>query len=45
MMVFIGWLTVATALGVLCFAAMHAFDTYLDRREPHYLAVWLNRPK
>lgn len=45
MMAFIGWLTVAIAQGVLCFAAMQAYTTYLDRREPRYRSVWQNRPQ
>jgi hypothetical protein len=46
MMAFVGWLTLAIAQGVLCFAAMHAYRTSLDDcREPQYRLVWLKRPR
>lgn len=45
MMAFVGWLTLGIAQGVICFAAMHAYTTAMDCREPRYRSVWRNRPQ
>ena len=42
-MIALGWFTIASLLGVACYAVMQWYRQLTDTREAQYGLVWLNR--